>query len=204
MESAEIDVKKRLLLAAKKLFARYGYDGTSIRQICEEAGANVALVSYHFGGKENIFKALFDFSLPLRVVDDLFAEPLDPVEGVKLMIREVIHYQHRDPELVRIIQHEMTHSVPRTEVIREYLSPIWELARSLLEEGRKQGAFRFRSLDTTFLYIWGGLLFPRDFALFEPVLTEPAPTMEQKIEDLTGFVLGALACEAERGVTGMW
>ena len=199
MESAEIDVKKRLLLAAKKLFSRYGYDGTSIRQICEEAGANVALVSYHFGGKENIFKALFDFSLTERVIHDAFSGPLDPVEGVKLMIREVIYYQHRDPELVRIIQQEMTHA-PRTEVIRQYLSPIWERARGLLEEGRRQGAFRFRSLDTTFLYIWGGLLFPRDFALFEPILTETAPTMEQKIEDLTQFVLGALHCEAGHGV----
>ena len=48
-------MKIRILLAAKKLFAKQGFDGTSVRQICEEAGANVALVSYYFGGKEKVF-----------------------------------------------------------------------------------------------------------------------------------------------------
>ena len=199
MESAEVDVKKRLLLAAKKLFSRQGYDGTSIRQICEEAGANVALVSYYFGGKENIFKALFDLSLPRQAIQEMFRDPVDPVEGVKLMVREVMHYQASDPQLVRIIQHEFAHIGPRTDVIREYLSPIWLQARRLLDAGRQQGVFRFRSLDSTFLYIWGGLLFPRDFEVFRPILEEPPVTLEQKIEDVTYFVLGALRCEVAHG-----
>lgn len=60
MAAAESEMKMRILLAAKKLFAKQGFDGTSVRQICEEAGANVALVSYYFGGKENVFRALFE------------------------------------------------------------------------------------------------------------------------------------------------
>ncbi|MFC4768110.1 TetR family transcriptional regulator [Effusibacillus consociatus] len=64
MQDQQQDVKMRILLAAKKLFAKQGFDGTSVRQICEEAGANVALVSYHFGGKENVFHALFDTFFP--------------------------------------------------------------------------------------------------------------------------------------------
>lgn len=147
-------------MAAKKLFSRQGFDGTTIRQICEEANANVALVSYYFGGKENIFKALFDVGLPRQVVEDAFSEPIDPVEGVRLMIREVFYYQERDPELVRIIQHETSRSPSRTPIIREYLLPFWDMARRLLEAGRRQGVFRFRSLDSTFLYIWGGCCSP--------------------------------------------
>lgn len=199
MESAEIDVKKRLLLAAKKLFSRHGFDGTSIRQICEEAGANVALVSYYFGGKENMFKAMFDMSFPQRMIREMFRDPIDPVEGIRMMVREVLRYQARDREMMRVIQREMG-SPSRAEVIRGYLRPVWQKARSLLEAGRQQGVFRFRSLDSTFLYIWGGLLFPRDFDIFEPLLTEPKPTLEEKIEELTSFVLGALGCEVEHGV----
>lgn len=60
MKAADIDVKMRILLAAKKLFAAQGFDRTSVRQICEEAGANVALISYYFGGKDNLFFALFE------------------------------------------------------------------------------------------------------------------------------------------------
>lgn len=59
MGSEENDVKLRILQAAKKLFAQQGFNATTVRQICEEAGANVSLVSYYFGGKDKVFEALF-------------------------------------------------------------------------------------------------------------------------------------------------
>lgn len=48
--------KQRILNATAKLFAQKGYDGTSIREICFEADANICMVSYFWGGK----KALYD------------------------------------------------------------------------------------------------------------------------------------------------
>lgn len=194
METTEQDVKRRLLLAAKKLFARQGYDATTIRQICEEAGANVALVSYHFGGKERIFEAILETFFPFDSIQRQFAEARDPVEGMRQVIREVTLYRSRDPELVQLIMNESSHDSPRTEAIRKYLIPVWSRMRELLEQGRREGAFRFRSLDSAFLNIWGGLLFHREFHLFDPILAEAPSTMEQLTQDLTDFVLGALQC----------
>ncbi|MBB6674022.1 TetR family transcriptional regulator [Cohnella nanjingensis] len=199
MESTEQDVKRRLLLAAKKLFARQGFDGTTIRQICEEAGANVALVSYYFGGKDKIFEAVIETFFPHDSIRERFAESMEPVNGVRAVIREVILYRSRDPELVQLIQNESSHDSPRTEIIRKHLIPIWTRMRDLLEQGKREGVFRFRSLDNTFLYIWGGLLFHREFNLFDPILADAPPTAEQLTQDLTDFVLGALHCGAAAG-----
>lgn len=58
----------RLLMAAAEVFAEQGFDGTSTRDICSRAKANVAAISYHFGGKEQIFDAVL--ALPLRSLDD--------------------------------------------------------------------------------------------------------------------------------------
>ena len=44
-----------LILAAGQLFAEHGFDGAGVRAIAERAGANVAAVNYHFGGKENLY-----------------------------------------------------------------------------------------------------------------------------------------------------
>jgi Transcriptional regulator len=192
MESAEHDVKMRLLLAAKKLFSRQGFDGTTVRQICEEAGANVALVSYYFGGKDNMYRALFDMSFPESLLLEGEEAKQDPVKAIKLLIRKVIAYQANDPELVRLIQQESAQSTPRVAIVQKYLVPVWQMARDILEEGRRQGVFHFRSLDNTFLYVWGGILFPRDFGFFNPVIREPLPSTEEKIADVTRFVLGAL------------
>jgi AcrR family transcriptional regulator len=47
--------RRRLLSAAAKAFADRGYEATSVRRVCRKATANVAAVSYHFGGKRGLY-----------------------------------------------------------------------------------------------------------------------------------------------------
>lgn len=54
------DRQQDILLAAEKLFAQHGYRAVSIRQIAEEAGVPLALVSYYHGHKHELFQAIFD------------------------------------------------------------------------------------------------------------------------------------------------
>lgn len=46
--------------AAEKLFARRGFHGTSLRDITGEAGVDLALVNYHFGGKKQLLSTVLD------------------------------------------------------------------------------------------------------------------------------------------------
>ena len=50
------DSRVALLDAAKELFATKGYSGTKVRDIVQKAKVNVSLISYHFGGKEGIYR----------------------------------------------------------------------------------------------------------------------------------------------------
>jgi AcrR family transcriptional regulator len=52
--------KKRLLDAAEELFAERGFEGTSVRQLTAKADCNVAAVNYHFGGKEQLYREIFE------------------------------------------------------------------------------------------------------------------------------------------------
>ncbi|OPY77571.1 MAG: putative acrEF/envCD operon repressor [Syntrophorhabdus sp. PtaU1.Bin153] len=47
--------RKSLLTAASEVFAEKGYRDATIADISERAGANVAAISYHFGGKEALY-----------------------------------------------------------------------------------------------------------------------------------------------------
>lgn len=51
---------EKIEAVALKLFAERGYEGTSVRAICEAAGTNVNAVSYHFGGKQALYTAIVD------------------------------------------------------------------------------------------------------------------------------------------------
>lgn len=48
----------RLLEAAGHTFAEHGFRGTTVREICRRAGANIAALHYHFGGKEQMYSAV--------------------------------------------------------------------------------------------------------------------------------------------------
>ncbi len=49
--------RRRLLDAASRLFAEHGFRGASVRDICDQANANPGAVSYHFGGKRQLYRA---------------------------------------------------------------------------------------------------------------------------------------------------
>ena len=52
--------RHRILATAERLFADYGYDGVSMRRIGTEADAPIALIAYHFGSKEKLYRAVFE------------------------------------------------------------------------------------------------------------------------------------------------
>jgi AcrR family transcriptional regulator len=50
--------RARILDAALDLFGERGFDGTTVRDIAARAKVNVAAVSYHFGGKHKLYRAV--------------------------------------------------------------------------------------------------------------------------------------------------
>ena len=52
--------KQRILKSATKLFAKKGYDGVGIREICKDAGANICMISYFWGGKKGLYQGILD------------------------------------------------------------------------------------------------------------------------------------------------
>lgn len=57
--------RERLLEVAEHLFCRRGYAATSVREVTATAGCNLASVTYHFGGKHNLYVAMFRRRLAL-------------------------------------------------------------------------------------------------------------------------------------------
>jgi AcrR family transcriptional regulator len=51
------DTRQRLIDAAGAIFAEKGYEAASVRDICQQAAANIAAVNYHFGDKKSLYVA---------------------------------------------------------------------------------------------------------------------------------------------------
>jgi AcrR family transcriptional regulator len=66
----------RVIDAAEVLFAEYGYNGVSIRRIARAASSNLASISYHFGDKAGLLRAIFE-----RRVKPISAERIRMLEA---------------------------------------------------------------------------------------------------------------------------
>jgi len=59
--------RAEILEAARGAFAFHGYEGATMRRIADDAGVDSALISYHFGTKEQLFVAVHE--LPINPSD---------------------------------------------------------------------------------------------------------------------------------------
>ena len=57
--SRSAETRRVLLAAAREVFAAHGYDGASIADVVERAGSSVGSLYHHFGGKAELFVALW-------------------------------------------------------------------------------------------------------------------------------------------------
>lgn len=122
-----------LLSAGKRLFARKGLSGTSIRDIAQEAGLNSSLISYYFASKEGLYKECIreigDASL--QMAEQILRPPQD-VEDFKsrllLFLDNLfrLFLEDRDTGLLLIREYDRQHS-PAGEIFKETLLEVIHL-----------------------------------------------------------------------------
>lgn len=58
-EDGEV-TRRHILETAVRLFAEHGYADTTSKMICKEAGVNLAAVNYHFGSRDDLYRAVLE------------------------------------------------------------------------------------------------------------------------------------------------
>jgi AcrR family transcriptional regulator len=56
-DARSLATRQRLLDIAGETFGREGFAGATIREICKQAGVNIAAVNYHFGDKAGLYNS---------------------------------------------------------------------------------------------------------------------------------------------------
>lgn len=149
------DKQVQIMEVAEKLFAEKGFAGSSVRDIAEAAGVNLAMISYYFGSKEKLMEAMFLHRgqyMKLQLQSILENEALTPLQKVENLIDEYIQ---------RIFQKQCFHKVMVREQMADNTGPIadqiiqlkktnQELFKQLIQEGQKKGDFR-KGVDISFL-----------------------------------------------------
>lgn len=115
-----------ILRAARTLFAERGYERTGLRGIAEAAGVHPALIHYHFGSKQQLYREVLDapfdpWEVLTRLLDDT---PRDDLP--EAVLRQFLG-NWRDPETGSRLRAMMRHALAEengTRMITAHLESV--------------------------------------------------------------------------------
>lgn len=139
------NTRAKIIEATTALLSKTCRHAVSIRDIARESGANSALVSYYFGGKEQLYGAVVaeQFSAYEREVVPFFKSDGDIRENVKAACRAVAAFHKERPFWLILYQREMTNpSACYETVIKPCISNASKQATDMIQAGIDQGVFR--------------------------------------------------------------
>jgi AcrR family transcriptional regulator len=140
------NTRDRLIEAARTLMIERGVLGVSLVDITERAEANVALVSYHFKGREGLMLAVAkaDAEIALENLDKLIAADLSASEKISHHIAGIIRTYATRPYLHRLLQQFLREGTREAaaQVASFFTRPVAEARRQILEAGMATGEFR--------------------------------------------------------------
>jgi AcrR family transcriptional regulator len=114
-----------LLKAATLVFAEKGYASASVRQITEKAGANQAAINYHFGGKEQLYRAVLEAARDTlakeSALDATELDALAPEAAVRSYLRQFLAPLVKRDKVSRYMRIFTWEAVQATDVFQAFI-----------------------------------------------------------------------------------
>lgn len=136
-----------ILLATEQLLAEKGFAATSVRDIAQAAGVNVAMISYYFGSKEKLLEALFVYRIDSsRVVLQALLENtvLNPIQKLEVLVNNYVDKLCNNFKFFQIMNREP--AIKEIQSISKIVNASKQrnqgIVKLLVEEGQHKNYFK--------------------------------------------------------------
>jgi AcrR family transcriptional regulator len=198
-----------LLETAGVVFAEKGFAGATGKEICERSGANAAAVVYHFGGMENLYRAVLSEArnrlAPSEALAAAVAQETDPKAKLAAFIGLLVRALSAPVAAtwtVRLLSRELISPSPifdewRTKEMRARAAILRSIVSELTGLSADHPAATRCCINIMAPF---GLLFlvsPQRFERTFPVLTFGPEAVDENTHHMVQFALGGLAAIAQ-------
>jgi AcrR family transcriptional regulator len=196
--------RERIVKAAARVFAEHGFDGAGVRAIVARAAVNQAAISYHFGSKEGLYRAVLHAALQALGSDDsesADAGPLTREQALRRFVRRQLRpMTARDErsDYLRIFSWEtLRPSAPFRKFMAEEAGPVFGEAAALARRFLPAGATDLQAVLGA-LWLYGQCsIFVRNREQLS------RPPLRLKVDDkLIEMLVETISAWAARGLTG--
>jgi len=117
---AAVDIE-RVLDVAATMFAEFGFDGVSTREIARESGVHVPSIYYHFTSKDNLYReaCAHKFEDTIDIVNSRVDGIADPRERIRELIEAFFDLFTGDRVLMLLMQRDVADAAVQN---RQFLS----------------------------------------------------------------------------------
>ncbi len=133
-----------------KLFGQKGFEGTSVREIAKDADVNLAMISYYFGSKENLFENVVEYKS--SGIKGVFAElensSIPQIEKIYKIIDSYIERMFSNPQFHHLLHRELSldQRPQMHDAITEILLRNVVTIKAIIQKGIDTG--QFKTVDT--------------------------------------------------------
>jgi TetR/AcrR family transcriptional regulator len=171
IDNREPHTRDTILRSAERLFAEKGFELTTVREIAQDSGVNVAMIYYYFKTKEGLHQEIIEesFSHLYHSLTEGIDEGKGPEEKIHDVIKVYVEFLYSHKDLHRIILRETVSQSGHIEmIVKKYVSKNFNLVHGVIEEGAKSGVFKKQDTALSTFSLVGMILY---YFTYEPIFT---------------------------------
>jgi TetR/AcrR family transcriptional regulator len=197
-----------LLKAGQSAFARYGFEGASLRGIAAAAGVDPALAAHHFGSKEALWEAVMErFALYLAPyvaeLRDLQTEAEIPIRArIETAFRQLISGVCGEPESGMLISRISAEKGKKLDLLVEKLvRPYHDAFEPLLLEAMREQLIAEQPVELLYFMLLHAVTMSVSFRHVLGYFSEPYEDIEPLKRDMTQYVLATFLGRPSNNIT---
>ena len=142
----------KILEAAIPLFATKGLAAVSVKELADAAGVNIALISYYFGGKENLYAFVLEKQLAIlkEAIESISKEEISAVMKLRHFAEMALVTHKKNPYMDRLFFTELFNPTKYFDCfVKNAVRHTHLFLQSCIEEAKSNGEFR-SDIDSDF------------------------------------------------------
>lgn len=148
MTTKSLETQKKILSAARQIFLKKGFSGTSMSQIAKEANVAKALLFHYFKTKEDLWKNVKDEVIGQNIIESLNCVPTDSFEDfIEFIINARFTLYGENQDLVHMMNWQRLEVHEEIAGTTSLPADVW---KKELEQFQSRGEIN-QEMDTTLL-----------------------------------------------------